>query len=260
MSCISPSSSPGHGVPGGKKGQRTTISNTRTRCVPYQRRRLDSPPSPTSPLDQLDCSRFQFGRASSRSSASSSVSSNPDDMLTPEFMRSLQFVPPGTPVSGPSSLPDSHSPALSADLSPVLHPHGSSKSPVKSRLTPSEPIQRVTVNASQQPAAFAHRYCRFPNCDKRFADKRTTERHRLTHLDFGTYICPNPACDSRTKARPNFASDFSLGRHLRLAADDSPCAIGKGQRLSSFRLNAAQVEALVQQALVPFDPTIHAPF
>lgn len=253
MSRISPSPSSERGVPGGKKERQTTTSKTRARRVPYQRHLLDSPPGLASPLNRPDYPRFQFSRTSPRSSISSSVSTtNSDDVLTPEFMRSLQFVSPGTPVSGPSSLPGSHS--------PILHPRRYSKSPVKPRPSPSKPAQQVTVNASQQPEAFAHRYCRFPNCDKRFADKRTTERHRLTHLDFGTYLCPNPACDSRTKVRPNFASDFSLGRHLRLAADDSPCAVGKGQKLSSFRLDAAQVGALVQQALVPFDPTIHAPF
>lgn len=192
--------------------------------------------------------------------ASPPVSSNPDDVLTPEFMRNLQFVSPGAIMAGPPSLPESRGPILSVNLPPAPHSQRRSKSPVKPRPPPSRPAQKIAVGATQPPEAFAHRYCRFPNCDRSFGDKRTTERHRLTHLDFGTYVCPNPACDSRTKARPNFASDFSLGRHLRLAANDSPCAVGKGQRLSLFKINAVQVEVMIQQALVPFDPAIHTPF
>ncbi|KAF9653767.1 hypothetical protein BDM02DRAFT_1676093 [Thelephora ganbajun] len=248
LSCLSPSPSPEHGVPGGKKEQQTTISNARTRSVPYRRRPLDSPHSPASPFGWSDCSRLPPSPASSlRSSTSSSVSSSHDDVLTAGFMRSLQFSTPRTPTAGPSSLPESHGSALC--------PQRLSTSPAKLRLP-----QNITANFSQQPDAFARRYCRYPGCNKRFSDKRTTERHRLTHLKFGTYVCPNPTCDSRTKARPHFASDFSLGRHLRLAAADSPCAVGKGQKLSLFKLNAAQVEALVQQALIPFDPAIHTPF
>ena len=261
MPHISPSPSPGYGVPGGRKEQQTTISGTRARCVPYQRRRLDTPPNPASPLNRSGYLGSPFSHTSPlRSSTSSSVSSNADDALTPGLMRSLQLALPGTPMASPSSLPESHSPTHSVGLPPVLHPQRHSKPPAKSRPPPSQPAQKITANTSQQEEAFANRYCRFGECKKRFCDKRTTERHRLTHLKFGTYICPNPECDSRTKTRPNFASDFSLGRHFRLAADNSPCAVGKGQRLSSFRLNAAQVEALVQQALVPFDSAIHVPF
>lgn len=243
MCSISPSPSPKYGVPGGKKERQTTIGNARALCLPYQRRPLECPPSP----------------ASLSSSTRSSVSSNPDDVLTPELMRSLQFRPPGTPMTGLSSLPEDHGPLHSASMRPVLHPQRPSKSPLKSRSSPLRPPRNASVDL-QRIEAFAHRYCRYPDCDRRFADKRTTERHRLTHLKFGTYVCPNPACDSRTKARPHFASDFSLGRHLKLAANDSPCAVGKGQKLSSFRLNAAQVGALIQQVLVPFDPAIHTPF
>ena len=238
MSCVSSSPSPKHGTPGGKKGHQTTISNARALYLPYQRRVLDSPVSPPS----------------LSSSTSSSVSSNPDpdDVLTPEFMRSLQFRRPGTPRAGLSSLHDNHD--------PVPYPRRHSKSSVKSRPSPPRPPQNVTVYPSQQMEVFAHRYCRYKGCTLRFSDKRTTERHRLTHLRFGTYVCPNPACESRTKLRPHFASDFTLGRHLRLAASDSPCAVGKGQKLSLFKLNAAQVEGLIQQALDPFNPAIHTPF
>lgn len=257
MSRISPTPSPKHGVPGGKKEQRTSISNARARCVPYQRRPLDSPPTPVSPLSLPGCPGLPLSRASPPGPL---VSSNPGDTLTPEFTHNLQFVSSGTPMTGPPSLPGSRGPALSVSLPSALRPQRRSKSPVKPRPSPSQPTQKVAAGAPQQPETFADRYCRFQECDKRFTDKRTTERHRLTHLDFGTYVCPNPACDSRMKTRPHFASDFSLGRHLRLAADDSPCAVGKGQRLSSFRLNAAQVEALIQQSLVTFDPAIHTPF
>jgi len=251
---MSPSPSPKQGVPGGKKEQQTTISNARARRVPYQRRSLDSPPSPVSSLSRSNHSRLPHTPASPSSSTGSSISSGPDDVITPEFMRSLQFGTPGIPMAGSSSLPEGHGSAPD----PVLRPQRRVKLLVKSQSPPQAP-HNVTTNV-QQPEVFAHRYCRYPNCGKRFADKRTTERHRLTHLKFGTYICPNPACDSRTKTRPHFASDFSLGRHLRLAADDSPCAVGKGHKLSSFKLNATQVEALIQQALVPFDPAIHTPF
>ena len=258
---ISPSPSPKHGVPGGKKEQRTTINNARVRCLPYKRRPLDSSPSSASPPSLLGHPMPLLSPTSSPcSSTSSSVSSDPDDALTPEFMRSLQFVSPIFLMGGPSSLPESPSPAPSVNLPLILPPRRHSKLPATSRPPPARSPQNIAVDPSQQDAMFAHRYCRFPKCNKRFADKRTTERHRLTHLEFGTYVCPNPACDSRTKARPNFASDFSLGRHLRLATDDSPCAVGKGHKLSSFRLNAAQVEALIQPALVPFDPAIHTPF
>ena len=260
MSCISPSPSPRHEVPGGKKGQRTTISDSRALCLPYQRRPLDSPPTPASPLSRLDYSSLTPSPLSLRPSTSPSVSSNPDDVLTPEFMRSLRFRTPGTPMIGPSPLPGSHSPAISTGLRSVPHPQRPSKSHAKSPPSPSQPAQNVVVNAFRQPEEFAHRYCRYPGCDRRFPDKRTTERHRLTHLSFGTYVCPNPACDSRTKARPHFASDFSLGRHLKLAKNDSLCAVGKGQKLSSFKRNAPQAEALIKQALVPFDPAIHTPF
>jgi len=243
LSCFSPSPSPKRGVPGRKMGQQITKSNTRALCLPYQRRPSDPAPTPALPFSRSSSSRPSPGFTSLRSSTGRSVSNNPDDVLTPEFMRSLQFRAPGTPMAGPSSLPKSHGPAL--------HPQ---------RPSPARPPRNVNANVLRQPEVFAHRYCRYPDCDRRFSDKRTTERHRLTHLKFGTFICPNPACDSRTKARPHFASDFSLGRHLRLAADDSPCAVGKGRKLSSFKLNAAQVEALIQQALVPFDPAIHTPF
>jgi len=216
------------------------MNNARALCLPYQRRPSDSP---ASLLSWSGSSRPSPGPTSLSSPTRRSVSSNPDDVLTPEFMRGLRLRAPGTPMAGLSSLPESHGPAL--------HPQ---------RPSPARPPRNATANAFQQPEAFAHRYCRYPDCDRRFSDKRTTERHRLTHLKFGTYICPNVACDSRTKARPHFASDFSLGRHLRLAADDSPCAVGKGYKLSSFKLNAVQVEALIQQALVPFDPAIHTPF
>ena len=175
-------------------------------------------------------------------------------------MRSLQLVSSGTPMAGPPSLPETRGPTLSVGLLPTVRTQRRSKPPAKSRPSPSRPTQKTATGAPKRPEAFAHQYCRFPKCDKRFADKRTTERHRLTHVAFGTYVCPNPACDSRTKARPNFASDFSLGRHLRVVADDSPCAVGKGQRLSSFKQNATQAEALIQQSLVPFDPAIHTPF
>ena len=164
----------------------------------------------------------------------------------PEFMRSLQVPPPGTPMAGPLSLPEIHGPGLPASLRPVFRPNR----PIKSH----PPTPRSAVNEIE---AFAHRYCRYNGCDRRFSDKRTTERHRLTHLGAGTFICPNLACDSRKKVRPHFASDFSLGRHFRLAADDSPCAVGKGKKLSLFRTN---VEAQIQQALDPFDPAIHTPF
>lgn len=233
MSSISPSPSPKHGVQGGKKGRQTTISNARTLCLPYKRQPSDPTTSFTFRPGRPDYSWSPPSPHSSSPSTSSSVSSSPGDVLTPEFMRCLQVRPPGTPMAGPSSLPTSHGPALSASQRPVLSPE----------------IQ-----------AFANRYCRYHNCNGRFADKRTTERHRLTHLDFGTYVCPNPACGSRTKVRPHFASEFSLGRHLRMAADDSPCAVGKGRKLSSFRRNATQAEALIQQALVPFDPATHTPF
>jgi hypothetical protein len=225
LSCTSPSPSPKYGVQGGKKGRWTTISNARALCLPYQRYPSDliSPAFPPSPPSS----------SPSTPSTSSSVSSNSNDVLTPESMRSLQVRLPGIPKAGPSSLPGGRGLALSASRRPVLRP---------------------------EIEAFAHRYCRYPGCERRFVDKRTTERHRLTHLDFGTYVCPNPACDSRTKARPHFASDFSLGRHLRLAANSSSCAVGKGQKLSLFRRNAAQAEAMIQQALVPFDPATHTPF
>ena len=233
MSSISPSPSPKHGVQGGKKGRQTTINNARTLCLPYKRHPSDPTTSPAFRPGRPDYSRSPPSPPFSSPSTSSSVPSNPDDVLTPEFMHSLQIRPPGTPMAGPSSLPKSQDPALSVSQRPALLP---------------------------EIEAFANRYCRYPNCNGRFSDKRTTERHRLTHLDFGTYVCPNPACATRTKARPHFASDFSLGRHLRMAADDSPCAVGKGRKLSSFRRNAAQAEALIQQALVPFDPATHAPF
>ena len=240
------------------------ISNARAHCLPYQRRPLDSSPTPVSPLSFLGRRLPLSPPSPPVPPTSSPVSSNPDDVLTPEFMRSLQFVSPGTPVAGPSSLPESCGPVLavtpppapSVSLPSTLRPRRHSKS----RPSPSQPAQKIAVGAPKRPEAFAHQYCRFRNCNRRFADKRTTERHRLTHLKFGTYVCPNPACDSRTKARPHFASDFSLGRHLRVVADDSPCAVGKGQRLSLFRQNATQAEALIQQVLVPFDPAIHTPF
>ena len=259
MSSVSPSPSPKRGVPGGKKERWTTINNARARCLPYQRRPLDSPPTPTSLLSFSGSPGLPLSRTSPPGPLTSSpVSSNPDDELTPEFMRSLQFVSPGTLMAGPSSLPESRGPAPSVSLPPALRPQRRSKLLAKSR--PPQPTQEIAPGTPKRPEAFAHQYCRFPKCDRRFADKRTTERHRLTHLAFGTYVCPNPACDSRTKARPNFASDFSLGRHLKVVANDSPCAVGKGQRLSSFKQNAAQAEALIQQSLVPFDPAIHTPF
>ena len=229
MSSVSPSPNPKHRVQSGKKGRKTAISNARALCLPYQRHQ-SGPTSPTFPLSRLGHSRLPLSPPSSSPSTSSSGFSNPDDVLTPEFMRSLRVRPPGTPMAGPSSLPGQ---TISASQRPVLRP---------------------------EIEVFAHRYCRYSDCDKRFANRRTTERHRLTHLEFGTYVCPNPVCESRTKDRPHFASDFSLGRHLRMAADDSPCAVGKGQKMSSFRRNTAQAAALIQQALVPFDPATHTPF
>lgn len=170
-------------------------------------------------------------------------------------MRRVPYQRPllGSPLVGPSSLPESRSLAS--------HPQWPGSSSVKSRPSPLQSLQNIYANALQQPEAFAHRYCRYPGCGKRFSTKRTTERHRLTHLSFGTYVCPNPACESHTKPRPNFASSFSLGRHLKLAAPGSPCAVGKGHKLSSFKLmDLAQVDALIQRALVPFDLAIHTPF
>jgi len=167
---MSPSPSPKQRVPGGKKEQQTTISNARTRRVPYQRRPFDSPSNPTS-LSRSDYSGLPSSPPSSSSSTSSSISSDPDDVVTLEFLRSLQYGTPGTPMAGPSSLPESHGSARRR-----------SKPLVKSQPSPSRPPHNVTMNALQQPEAFAYRYCRYPGCDKRFADKRTTERHRLTHL------------------------------------------------------------------------------
>ena len=230
---MSPSPSPKHGVHGGKKGRQTTISNARVLCLPYQRHPSGSTTSPASPLSRLDYSWLSPSPPSSSPSTSSSVSINSDDELTSEVMRSLQVRPPGTPMTGRTSLPEGHGPALSASRRPVLR---------------------------REIEAFAHKYCRYRDCKQRFADKRTTKRHRLTHLDFGTYVCPNPACESRTKARPHFASDFSLKRHFNQAASTSPCAVGKGQKMSLFMRNAAQAEALIQQALAPFDPATHTPF
>ena len=220
------------------------ISSARTLCLPYQRHPSDS--SIASQLSRLDYSSLPPSPTSLSFSTRSSVSSNSDDVLSPEFTRSLQVRLPGTPMAGPLSPPGGHGLGLPASLRPAPH----STRPMKSQ--PSTP--RPAANDIE---AFAHRYCRYGPCKKRFSDKRTTERHRLTHLDFGTFLCPNLACDSHRRPRPNFASDFSLGRHLRLAADDSPCAVGKGQKLSLFKMDA---EAVIQQALVPFDPAIHTPF
>ncbi|KAF9788180.1 hypothetical protein BJ322DRAFT_611811 [Thelephora terrestris] len=174
-----------------------------------------------------------------------STKSNARTRRVPYYRR-----PVDSPFVGPSSLPESHSPAF--------HPQRPGNPPVNSQPSPSRPSQNFYPNASRRLEAFAHRYCRYPGCDSRFSDKRTTERHRLTHLSFGTYVCPNPACDSRTKSRPHFASSFSLGRHLKLATPGSPCAVGKGHKLSTFKLMDS--EDLIQQVLVPFDPAIHTPF
>ena len=252
MPSVSPGPSHKHGIPGGKQGRQTTISNARVLCLPYQRHLPDSAGGPGFPPSRSDYPMLPPGLASPSSSTTSSVSSNLEDVLTPEFMRSLQVRPLGIPMVGPSSLPGSRA------LAP--HHQQPSKSSVKSQCPPSHSPQNVTPSAFRQIEAFAHQYCRYRDCGKRFPDKRTTERHRLTHLEFGTYVCPNPACKSRQKPRPHFASDFSLGRHFELAANDSPCAVGKGKKRSTFRPDLAKAEALIQQALVPFDPAIHTPF
>lgn len=244
----SPSPSPKRGAPGGKKERQTTSRNARTRRFPYQRRPFDPPLNAAVSPSLSDHSKLS---TSPTSSPRSSAFSNSDGVLTPEFIRSLQVRVPRTPTTGASSLPESHG--------LVFHPQQPSSSPLKSR-PPSHLAQNADANGSHQPEAFADRYCRFPGCTKRFPDKRTTGRHRRTHLTFGTYICPNQDCDSRTKPRPHFASDFSLGRHLKLAAPGSPCAVGKGERPSSFGINSAYVDALIRQSLVPFDPAIHIPF
>jgi hypothetical protein len=240
----SPSPSPKRGVPGGKKKQQTTSRNARTRRVPYQRRPFDPPLSAAVSPSFSGHSRLS---TSPTSSPRSFAFSNSDDVLTPEFIRNLQVRVPRTPTIGSSSLPESH------DL--VFHP----QQPSNSRPS-SHPAQNAGANGSHQPEGFADRYCRFADCTKRFPDKRTTGRHRRTHLKFGTYICPNLDCESRTKQRPHFASDFSLSRHFKLAAPGSPCAVGKGERPSSFGINSAYVDALIRQSLVPFDPAIHTPF
>ena len=245
MSRISPSRSPKNGVPGGKKGRRTTINDARAFRPPYQcnpsdpttnPRRLSHPPRLASPI----------------SSTGSSLSSNPRSAPIPESMRGPQVRPAGTRMAGPSSLPGSHGPALRH----LRH----SKSPVKLQPSPSQPPHNVTGSAFRETDPLAHRYCRYNGCRERFCDRRTTERHRLTHLGYGTYVCPNPECKSRTKKRPHFASDFSLGRHFRLAKDDSPCGVGKGKKPSEFRENLVEAEAEIQQAMVPFDPEVHYPF
>lgn len=184
-------------------------------------------------------------------STSSSDPSSSDDMAIPEFMRGLQRGIPETPTVGPSFLHESHGPGF--------HPQRPSNSRLKLR-HPLPSTHNLNASAPQRPEAFAHRYCRYPNCSKRFKDKRTTERHRFTHLSFGIYVCPNNACASRSKTRPNFTRGSSLVRHFKLSAAGSPCAEGKDKEVSSFRRKVAEAEALIQQALVPFNPAIHAPF
>lgn len=186
-----------------------------------------------------------------RLSTSPQVPTSSDTVSTPELARSLQHSTLRIPTAGPSSPPGSHC--------PIFHPQQPLNSPAK--LRPSSPsTQIVDANAPQRPEAFAHRYCRYPGCDERFSDKRATERHRLGHLPFGTYSCPNPACSTHTKRRPDFAREFTIGRHLKKAAPGSPCAEWKDEKPSSLRTNVAQAEALIRQALVPFDPAIHIPF
>lgn len=245
MSWISSSQSPKWGVPGGKQGRRATINDARVFYLPYQRHPSDPTTSP---------SRWDHppGLASQISSIGLSLPRNPQSALIPELMRGLQVHPPGAQMAGPSSLPGSHGPALRHQRH--------SKSVVKPQTSPSQPPQNATGSAFKEIDPLAHRYCRYNGCRERFCDRRTTERHRLTHLGYGTYVCPNPECKSRTKKRPHFASDFSLGRHFRLAKGDSPCGAGKGKKPSKFRENLAEAEVEIQQAMVPFDPEVHYPF
>lgn len=221
------------------------INDARAFCLPYQRH----PPDPATSPSRLN----HPPRLASRiPSTGSSLPSNPQSALFPEFMRGLQVHLPEAQMAGPSSLPGSHSPA------PPHQRH--SRSVVKPQPSPSQPPQNTTWSAFKEIDPLAHRYCRYNGCRERFCDRRTTERHRLTHLGYGTYVCPNAECKSRTKKRPHFASDFSLGRHFRLAKDDSPCGAGKGKKPSTFRENLAEAEAEIQQAMVRFDPEVHYPF
>lgn len=228
------------------------MKNTRTRRIPHKRRPLNLPPIPVYPLRLPGYSRVLSNPTSFlRLSTSSSAFTNPDDVLAAEFMLSLQLSTPRTQTVGPPSLPGSHG--------PIFRSQRPSNSLAKFRSA-----QRANANVRQKSEAFAHRYCRYFDCDKRFKEKRTTERHRLGHVPFGTYACPNFACPSRTKAQPCFTRDFSLGRHLKSAAPGSPCAQAMEKlgnfKVSSLRENLALAEALIQQALVPYNPKIHTRF
>jgi hypothetical protein len=252
--CDTPSPSSKLGVPGGKKVQLTTMNKARRHCVPYQRHPSGSPPSTVSPPNSSTRSRLQAAPASSiRPFASSSVSSSPDNTTTPDLVCGLRSSMPRTPIMGFLPLPDNHA--------QPLPPHRLKKPCEEQQPSTSILPQTVGSGVNSRQEGLADRYCRYAGCNMRFPDKRTTMRHRLTHLDFGTYVCPNPACDSRTKTRPNFASDFTLKRHFKAASTDSLCAAGRGHKLSSFKIKTTPpVEVMVQQALVPFDPTIHTPF
>lgn len=220
MLCGSPSPSPKRRVLGGKKDRRT-------RCVPRE------------------------GRQPAPPSTSCSVSIDPDDVLTPEFMRRLQLHMPITPAVGPSSLPESR----------WLDPrsHLSSNPPTKLRFSRRR-TRNLVVNASKKPEAFADLYCRVGDCGVRYSDKRTVARHRLTHVGFGMYACPNLECPSRRRTRPNFSRDCSLKRHFESAKPDSPCAKGKTKELSKCREGVGRAKAIIRRHLVPFDPAIHTPF
>jgi hypothetical protein len=224
LSCGSPSPNLKRRVSSRKQGRQATLGSPRIRRVPYERRPLDLSPS-----------------------AGSSVPNEPDDVLTPDFMRSLKCSMQTTLTVGPSSLPESHG--------PVFQPQRPSNPRTKSPSS-SPPTQNDNAITSQRPEELADLYCRYPDCHTKSPDKRTIARHRLTHLAFNTYACPNPECPSHTKARPGFSREFAVNRHLRLA--DSPCAKWKDGKI--LRRDVDLAEVLLQQALVPFDPAIHLPF
>ena len=228
MLCESPSPSPKRRVSGGKKERKPARSNVRTRRVQCRRRLpTNSPSAPRNP--------------------------NPDDALAPEFIRNPQRNMPRNSTVGPPSLPESNN--------TVFHPNRPSNSSAKS--SPSRPTRNVNANAPRNPEAFADLYCRFPGCDRHSLDKRTIKRHRLTHVPFSTYVCPNPVCATRTKAQPNFSREDAVRRHLKLAAPDSPCAKMWNEEEFSLRENATlaeEAEGLIQKTLIPFDPAIHIPF
>lgn len=125
---------------------------------------------------------------------------------------------------------------------------------------------KTTGRTPRKSRGSADLYCRYLGCRERLTDRRALERHRRTHVPSkAAYLCPNPACHSRTKVRPNFSRGDSLKRHLDSAPSGSPCALAYAainfDRSSCYSPSLADAsQALILQKLVPFDPAIHTPF